>query len=69
MIAEKKVKEENIIKHQFRSKPIPPEVLIPRYNTIIENNERRRLEVKKNSIAITQQTEKPFSFYIRDKNK
>lgn len=31
MIAEKNIKEENIIKHQFRCKPIPPEVLIPRY--------------------------------------
>ena len=31
MVAEKKIKEENIIKHQFRSNPIPPQVLIPRY--------------------------------------
>jgi Uncharacterised protein family UPF0564 len=34
MIAEKRIEEENIIKHQFRPKPIPPEVLIPRYKTI-----------------------------------
>jgi len=50
MIAEKKVKEENIIKYQFRCNPIPPEVLIPRYQTIVEQNEHRRMEVKKNSI-------------------
>lgn len=31
MVAEKKILEENILKHQFRSNPIPPEVLIPRY--------------------------------------
>ena len=31
MMMEKKINENNIIKHQFRSKPIPPEVLIPRY--------------------------------------
>lgn len=29
----------------------------------------RRLEVKKNSIAITKQTEQPFSFYEREKTK
>ncbi len=39
MIGEKKLQEEAIIKHQFRSSPIPPEVLIPRYKTIMENNE------------------------------
>ena len=69
MVVEKKIQEENIIKHQFRSNPIPPEVLIPRYKTIIEANEMRRLEVKKNSITITKQKEKPFSFYERDKNR
>lgn len=46
MIAEKKIKEENLLKYQFRSNPIPPEVLIPRYKSIIEANEMRRLEVK-----------------------
>ena len=69
MVAEKYIKEQNILKHQFRSKPIPPEVLIPRYKSIVESNEMRRLEVKKNSIAITKQREKPFSFYERDKSK
>jgi hypothetical protein len=69
MVAEKRLKEENIIKHQFRSNPIPPEVLIPRYKTIIEANEMRRLEAKKNSVAILKAKEKPFSFYERDKLK
>lgn len=31
MIAQKQIEEEAIVKHQFRHKPIPPEVLIPRY--------------------------------------
>ena len=69
MVAEKKIQEEAIIKHQFRSNPIPPEVLIPRYKTIMESNEQRRMEVKKNSMALTKEREKPFSFYERDKNK
>lgn len=69
MVQEKNTKEENIINSQFRSKPVPPEVTIPRYQTIMENNESRRLEVKKNSMALTRQNEKPFNFYLRDLNK
>jgi len=53
MVAEKKIKEENLLKYQIRSNPIPPEVLIPRYKTIIESNEMRRLEIKKNSMHLT----------------
>lgn len=69
MIQEKKIEEENLLKHQFRPKPIPPEVLIPRYKTINEANELRRLETKQNCITITKQREAPFSFYERDKHK
>ena len=69
MIAEKKIQEENTLKYQIRSKPIPPEVLIPRYKSIVESNDMRRLAVKNNSIALTKEREKPFSFYERDKNK
>ena len=69
MVAEKRIEEERIIKHQFRSKPIPPEVLIPRYQSIIEANEMRRMEVRKNSNVITKANERPFSFYERDKLK
>jgi hypothetical protein len=43
--------------------------LIPRYKTILEANEMRRLEVKKNSLSITKAKERPFSFYERDKLK
>lgn len=69
MIEQKRLQEEAIVNHQFRHNPIPPEVLIPRYKTIIENNEMRRLEVKKNSVEITKLKEKPFSFYEREKYK
>ena len=31
MVMEKKMEEENMVKHQFRHKPIPAAVLIPRY--------------------------------------
>ena len=46
MVLEKQIEEENHIKYQFRPKPIPPEVLIPRYNSILEANEKRRMDVK-----------------------
>jgi len=35
----------------------------------MEANIMRRLEVKKNSVAITKATERPFSFYEREKLK
>ena len=31
MVREKRLLEDNLVKHQFRSKPIPPEVMIPKY--------------------------------------
>jgi len=35
----------------------------------MQAQENRRLEVKKNSVAITKMREAPFSFYLRDKEK
>ena len=69
MVAEIRNEEHAAYNFQFRPKPIPPEVLIPRYKTIQESNEMRRMEVKKNSLAITKEREKPFTFYERDKAK
>jgi uncharacterized membrane protein len=42
MVDEKRREEEMLIKYQFRSKPIPPEVLIPRYNSILEADLARK---------------------------
>ncbi len=42
---------------------------MPRYKSIIDANEARRLTVKQNSLAITKEREKPFSFYERDAHK
>lgn len=66
MVADKDIKEKKLIKHRFKAKNPPPEVLVPRYNQILERKEQRRAMVKANSIAITKQNEKPFSFYLRD---
>lgn len=53
MVMEKKIEEENMIKHQFRHKPVPAAVLIPRYQQIMDKNEERRMRVKQQSIEIT----------------
>lgn len=42
MINAKKAEEASFKNYQIRSKPIPPEVLIPRYQSICEANEARR---------------------------
>ena len=50
MVMEKKMETDNMIKHQFRHKPIPAAVLVPRYQQIMDANEERRLRVKQESI-------------------
>lgn len=69
MVLEKDMQEQSMINNQFRCKPIPAAVLVPRYQQITDNNEQRRLRVKQQSIEITKQREAPFSFWNRDKAK
>ena len=53
----------------FRSKPIPPEVLQPRFQAITEANEERRMRIKQQCVAMTKVNEKPFNFWARDQAK
>jgi len=53
MVNEKLQEEEKLIKHQFKCKPIPPECIIPRFQAICDNNDRRRESTKRNSLSIT----------------
>lgn len=69
MVEEKKYEEDQLLSHTFRCKPIPPEVLQPRYHQIMQFNEDRRAKVKQDCIEITKQREAPFSFWNRDKAK
>jgi hypothetical protein len=55
------------MRYQFRSKPIPPEVLIPKYNNMLEAEQGRRNMVRSQSISITKGREAPFSFWEREK--
>ena len=46
MVEEKKIEEQNMIKYQFRHKPIPVSVLVPRFQAICDENEARRQRVR-----------------------
>ena len=64
---EKKVVEETAV--TFKANDIPRTTKEPLYQRILARNEQRRSEVRRLSLALTKQREKPFSFYERDKNK
>ena len=69
MVNERRMEEEAAMTHQFRHKPVPPDVFIPRYQSLQEAEAARRANVRAQSIAITAQREKPFSFWARDRAK
>ena len=68
-INEMKQQEENHLKYRPSPIPVPAEVIVPKYNTLIAAQEQRRNEVKQNSKKLTKEREKPFGFYIREMNK
>jgi hypothetical protein len=68
MLEERRIEEDNCLNHQFRANPIPLSTTMPRYETIKTENEARRSDVKRMSVALTKAREKPFSFYARDKD-
>ena len=69
MIEEDRQKKLEPYKTKFKANKVPRHVKKPLYKQIMRENEERRQKVKKNSVAITLENEKPFSFYQRDKNK
>ena len=69
MVQEQRRDERSHVERQFRSKPIPPEVLIPRYGTICEADLARRQAVRSQSVHLTKEREAPFSFWARDRAK
>ena len=68
-INEIKQEEENHLKYHPKAQPVPPEVSIPKYNTMLALQEARRNEIRQNSVKMTKEREKPFGFYIREQNK
>jgi len=69
MILEKHSEELKTMNFRFRAKSVPKSTTEPLFEKIMQAQEDRRLEVKKNSIAITKMREAPFQFYLRDKDK
>jgi len=69
MILEKESEEAEILNFRFRAKSVPAIVAMPMFDQIIQEQEQRRAQVKKELVAITKLNEAPFSFYLRDQNK
>jgi len=63
MVNEKIAAEEKMLKHQFKRKPIPPEVTMSLFKNINERAKRKSEMVRRNAQALTAQNEKPFSFW------
>lgn len=66
MIAESHSRDQEERCYQFKANEIPRSTQEPLYQRLLATNEARRQEVKRMSLAITKQREKPFSFYLRD---
>jgi hypothetical protein len=69
MIKYNDLEDEYEMSQQFRAKPIPKSTLEPRFQRIMDTNERRRQDVKMRSIALTKANERPFTFYEREMKK
>ncbi|CAI2377150.1 unnamed protein product [Moneuplotes crassus] len=69
MIKYNDLEDEYELSKKFRARPVPKSTLEPRFQRIMEANEKRRKDVKQQSIAMTKQSENPFSFYERDMKK
>ena len=66
MIEEKRIEEDKLLAYKFRAKQPAKEIITPLFKKINDKNEKRRQEVKANSMKITKEKENPFSFYERD---
>ena len=69
MLVDKKKKEDEYIGWTFRANKIPMTTTDNLYEKITKEQAEKREEVKRLSMAITKQREKPFSFYIRDQER
>lgn len=69
---EEKDREEELKKHinfQYRAREVPREVIQPKFEGLKKALEERSAQVKRESAEKTRQLEKPFNFYLREKEK
>ena len=66
MIVDNENKIDTELANKFRASDIPKSTTEPRYERICKENDDRREDIKRLSIAITKQTERPFSFTVRE---
>ena len=69
MIEEKQKEEEYHLNYRVKPKEIPLSVSTPKFEQILERQKERSEEIKRTSIERTKEFEKPFKFYLRDKEK
>ncbi len=69
MIREKEAEEAEIMNFRFRAKSVPAVVAMPMFEQLMQEQEERRVQIKKDLVALTKLNEAPFSFYLRDKDK
>jgi hypothetical protein len=68
MIKSKLREEDKYKDFKFSANAVPRTTTQPLYQKITDDNQMRRMEVRRMSLALTKQNEKPFSFYTRDKD-
>lgn len=66
MLQEKEQVIDKELSNKFKAKPVPPEIKIPLFKIIMDEQDQRRQVLKTQFEALTKSMEKPFSFYIRD---
>ena len=66
MLEEKKKIEDEFVNWKFKANRIPRTTMENLYEKLTIDNKERRDEVKRLSMAMTKQNEKPFNFYLRD---
>lgn len=69
VVKEKNDEEARHLNFKYKAQEIPREVLMPKYESLRKALEERSLNVKRTSMERTKQLERPFSFYIREKEK
>lgn len=66
MIAQKQKEEERELKTRIRARDIPNSVKKNKYTQMLREQDIKREDMKKLSIAKTKANEAPFNFYERD---
>lgn len=65
-LEQKQREEEELIKMNFKARPPPESVLLPRYDAIVQGQEAKSIKNREKKISKTIDQQKPFSFQDRE---